>query len=78
MCDLGIEHLPGELARLVEHFAAVAGVGVVTEIRALIDEAFTPRVHHDAEGIGVFLEVVAHIEVAEFRCIHVPPDRVTA
>ena len=39
MLHLLVENLPGELARLLENDAAIFGVGVVAEIRALVDEA---------------------------------------
>ena len=39
----GIEELEGDAARLLEHGAAVAGVGVVAEVGALVDEALARR-----------------------------------
>ena len=39
MLHLLVENLPGELAGLLEHDAAVFRVGVVAEVRALVDEA---------------------------------------
>ncbi len=73
-----VENLPGELARLLEDDAAVFGVGVVAEVGALVDEAPAVRIDHDAERIGVLLEAVADREVAEFRRVEVPADRVAA
>ena len=76
--DLPVEHLPGELPRLVEDHAAVLGVGVVAKVRALVDEALAFGVEHDAEGVGVLLELVAHREVAELGCVALPAHGVTA
>ena len=39
MLHLLVEDLPGELARLLQHHAAVFRVGVVAEVGALVDEA---------------------------------------
>src|SRR6185312_6132580 len=57
---------------------AVFGVGVVAEIGALVDEALAARVDHDAERVGMLLEIVADREVAEFRRVAVPADGVAA
>ena len=73
-----VEHLPCELPRLLQHRAAVLRVGVVAEVRALIDEALPVRVHHDAEGIAVLLEAVAHREVPELRGVPIPPHGVAS
>ena len=58
--------------RLLQHHAAVFRVGVIAEIGALVDEALAVGVDHDAERIGVLLEMVADREVAEFRRVAVP------
>ena len=50
MGDLGIEDLPGELPRLLQDHPAVFGVGVVAEIRTLVDEAPPGGVHMMAKG----------------------------
>src|SRR3546814_15063289 len=36
--DLLVEHLPGELVRLVQYHPSVLGIGVVAEVGALVDE----------------------------------------
>ena len=76
--DFLVEDLPGELIGLVQDYAAVFRVGVIAEIGAFVDEAATSGIDHDARGIGVFLEVVADAEIAEFRRIIVPADRVAS
>ena len=78
MGDLGIEDLPSALARLIQHFAAVTGVGVVAEVLALIHKPSASAVDQNAERIRVFLEVVANVQVAEFRGVHVPAHSVAA
>ena len=75
---LRVEDLPRELVRLVEDDLAVAGVGVVPEVRSLVDESPPVRVHHDAERVAVLLEVVPDREVPEGRGVPVPPHRVAA
>ena len=67
-----VEHLPGELARLFQHDAAVFGISVIAEIGALVDKALAMRIDHDRERIRVFLKLIADGEVAEFRRIHFP------
>src|SRR3546814_14525979 len=54
--DLLVEHLPGELVRLVQDHPSVLGIGVVAEVGALVDETAAVRVDHDAERVGVLLE----------------------
>ena len=73
--DLGIEDLPGALPGLPEHFPAVAGIGVVAKVRALVHETPSVGVDHDAQRIGVLLEIVADVEVAELRRVEIPADR---
>src|SRR5262249_30071767 len=73
-----VENLPGELAGLLEHDAAVFRVGVVAEVRALVDEALAGRIDQDGERVGMLLELVADREVAEFRRIAFPLDRMAA
>ena len=56
------------MARLLEHGAAILGVGIVAEIHALIDEALAMRVQHHAEEIAYLAIVLAlhrrQVEVA--------------
>ena len=78
MLHLLVEDLPGELAGLLQHHAAVFGVGVVAEVGAFVDEALAGGVDQDRERIRVFLELVADREVAELRRVHLPLHRVAA
>ena len=78
MADPGVEDLPGEAVRLLQDRAAVAGVGVVAEIRAFVDEAPPGGVDHDAPRVAVLLEAVADREVAELRRIVIPGDGMAA
>src|SRR6266849_2904109 len=73
-----VEHLPGELPGLAEHDSSVLGVGVVAEVRALVDEAPAFGVEVDSEGIRVLLELVADREIAELGRVALPGDRVAA
>ena len=73
-----IEDLPGELARLLQHHAAVFRISVVAEIGAFVDEALAGGVDQDAERIGVLLELIADGEIAELRRIHFPLHGVAA
>ena len=63
--DLLVEDLPGEIARLLQHHAAVFGIGVVAEIGALIEEPLAVGVDQHAPGIAVLLEGVADRQVAD-------------
>ena len=72
MLHLPVEDLPGELAGLLQHHAAVLGVGVIAEIGALVEEALAMCVDENPEKIRVFLELVADREVAELGRVHVP------
>src|SRR5581483_9670452 len=76
--DLVVEHLVGELLRLLEHHAAVFGIGVVAEVGALVDEALAIGIDHDAPGIRVLLEIVADRQVAVLRRVAIPLHRVAA
>ena len=78
MRHLPVEHLPRELPRLLQHGAAVLRVGVVAEVRALVHETLAVRIDHDAEGIAVLLEAVAHQEVSELRRVPIPPHGVAS
>ncbi len=78
MLHLLVENLPGELAGLLQHHAAVLGIGVVAEVGALVDEALAGGVDQDRERIGVLLELVADREVAELGRVHLPLHRVAA
>src|SRR3984893_8910623 len=73
-----IEDLPGELARLFQHDAAILGISVIAEIGALVDEALAGGIDQDAERIGMLLELIADREIAEFRRVHFPLHGVTA
>ena len=75
---LAVEDLPGELPGLLQDHAAVLGVGVVAEIRALVDEALALGVDVYAPGIGMLLEAVADREVAGLGRVAVPRYRVAA
>ena len=75
---LGVEHLPRELARLLQHLAAVLGVGERVEIPALVDEALALGVDQQAEDVAVLLELVADVDVAELRRVAVPAGGVAA
>src|SRR5258707_11593625 len=65
MLHLAVEDLPGELPRLIQNDAAVLRVGVVAEVRSLVDEAPALGVDVDPPWIGMLLELVADREVAE-------------
>src|SRR5205823_11395523 len=78
MFDLLVEHLPCELAWLLQHDAAIFRIGVIAEIRALVDEAFAGRVDQHCERVTVLLELVADREVAEFGRVHFPLHRMAA
>ena len=67
-----VEDLPGELPGLLQHHAAVFGIGVVAEIGALVDEALAVGIDQNRERIGVLLELIADREIAEFGRIHLP------
>src|SRR5580704_15319041 len=73
-----VKDLPGELARLLQHHAAILGISVIAEIGALVDEALAGGVDQDAERIGVFLELIADGEIAELRRVHFPLHGMTA
>ena len=75
---LPVEDLPGELPGLVEDRPAVFGVGVVAEVRTLVDKTLALGVHHDAPRIAVLLELVSDPEIAEFGRVPFPADRVAA
>ena len=77
MGDFGIENLPRRLPGLFQDTATILGIGIVPEIRTLIQKTFAFIVHYQREGIRVLLEHVAYSQVAEFRSIEVPGDRVT-
>src|SRR5262245_5650493 len=72
MLHLLVEDLPGELAGLLQHHAAVFGVGVIAEVGAFVDEALAGGVDEDREWVGVFLKLVADREVAELGRVHLP------
>src|SRR5262249_7377742 len=76
--NLFVENLPGELARLHQDRAAVFCIGVITKICTFVHEPLAVCIDHNAPRIRMLLEVVANGEVAEFWCVAVPADRVTA
>ena len=78
MDDLLVEELERCPLWLAEHLAAVAGVGVVSKVGALIDKAPSVDVDDEAKGIGVLLEQVGNHPVAERRRVQVPGDGVSA
>src|SRR5690606_31843732 len=75
---LGVEDLPGELARLAQDHAAILGGGVVAEVGPLVHEAPAVRVDVDAPGVGMLLALVADREIAELRGVALPGHRVAA
>lgn len=78
MRDLLVEDLPGEHARLLQDFAAVAGVAIAVEILALVAEPLAVGVHDDAERHVMLLELIADIQVAVGRRVQVPGHRMAA
>src|SRR5262245_49091899 len=78
MLHLAVEDLPGELAGLLQYHATVFGIGVVAEVRALVDEALAVGIDENGERIGVLLELIAHRQVAKLRRVHLPLHRVAA
>src|SRR5262249_38857090 len=78
MLHLLVEDLPGELAGLLQHHAAVFGVGVIAEVGAFVDEALAGGVDENGERVGVFLKLVADREVAELGRVHLPLHGVAA
>src|SRR5262245_14432893 len=78
MLHLLVEDLPGELAGLLQHHAAVFGVGVVAEVGAFVDEALAGGVDEDRERVGMFLKLVADREIAKLGRVHLPLHGVTA
>ena len=69
---LRIEHMPRITSRLLQHNAPVLGVGVISKVRTLIDEALTLGVNHQAERIAVAAERSARVEHTEIRRIALP------
>ncbi len=78
VCDLCIENLPCKVARLLHDLGAVFRIRVVAKVRAFVDEALTVCVDHDAERVGVFLELIADSEIAELGRVLIPADCMTA
>ena len=74
--DLAIKYLPGKLTGLLEHFAAVTGVGKRMKIKPLIDEALAIGIDQQTKNVAVFLKFIADIDVTKFRCVTVPAGRV--
>ena len=65
----GVEDLPCRVPRLGQDLPAVAGVGVVAEVGALVHESLAVPVQHDPERIAVLLEAVADGQVSEFGAL---------
>ncbi len=76
--DLGIEHLPCELRRLLQHCAAVFRVSERMKIGAFVDEALAVGVDQQAEDVAVLLELIADRHVAELGRIAIPAGGMTA
>ena len=72
---LGVEHLPGEMARLFQHGAAKLRVGVVAKVDALVDEPFAARIQHHPEKVADLAVILAlamrQVEVAEIGHVQV-------
>ena len=64
--------MPRGSARLLQHDAAIFRVGVVAEVRALIEKALALRIDHDAELVAVAFVAHAGVEIAKIRRIAVP------
>ena len=73
-----VEELERDAVWLRQDLATVLRVGVVAEVRALVDEALASFVHDQAQRIGVLLVEVADASVARRRRVEVPGDRVCA
>src|SRR6185369_16729727 len=65
-------------AGLLQDDAAVFRIGEVAEIGALIEEAFTLGVDHDAVEIAVAKPVVARLDAAEVAGVALPGARMAA
>src|SRR5262249_50217212 len=72
MLHLSVEDLPGELSRLLQHHAAIFGVGVVAEVGAFVDEALAGGVDENGERVRVLLKLIADGEVTELGRVHLP------
>ena len=75
MIDLGVEDLPRQMVRLLQHGPAELGVGVVAEVLALVDEPLALRVDHHAQEVADLAIVLAlemrQVEVAVVRRVQV-------
>src|SRR5262249_61565354 len=76
--SLGVEHLPGEHARLFHDLAAVFRIGVTMEVGALVDVALALGIDKKPERVVVLLELVADGEVPIGRRVDVPGNRMAA
>src|SRR5262249_8428539 len=64
---------------LLEHGAAIFGVGVVAEIGALVDEALAVGIDHEPERVAVPVAgAVLAVDIAVVVGVALPRDRVTA
>ena len=82
MIDLGVEDLPRQMVRLLQHGPAELGVGIVAEVLAFVDEPLALRVDHDAEEVADLAIVlpleVGQVEIAVVRRMQVHGRGVTA
>ena len=72
-----IEDLERRLLGLPDDGLPVLDVGEVAEVRALVDEALAVDIHDDAERVGVLLEHVPDLAIAEGRRVQIPLDGMT-
>src|SRR6185312_10122765 len=72
--DFRVINLPGELSWLLKDGLAVLCVSVVPEVRALIDEAPTITVDHDAERIRMALVLGRQRQLTKILRISFPGD----
>src|ERR1039458_4383784 len=78
MLHFVVKNLPCELPGLFENHASILGVGVVTKVRALVDEALPLRIDHYPERIAMLLEAVADREGADIGRGAIPSHRMTS
>ena len=71
-----VEDLESQAVGLFKQSPSIGYVGVVAEVRALIQIPVPVQVDHDAEGIGMLLEQLSDSAVAEGRGVHVPGNGV--
>ncbi len=66
------------MVRLVQDFATIFCVGVVSKVRAFVEKALPFGVDHEPEGVTVFLESIADGQVPELWSVVFPSDCVSA